>query len=410
MIMLYYKYNSREKVRYRYYQLLHSNKSNYLGGFSMSFYDEVKNFSTRIVSLKDSIQTEEATKMSIIVPFFQMLGYDVFNPAEFCPEYTADVGIKKGEKVDYAILLNGKPIILIEAKNIHKKLDKHSSQLFRYYVTTPAKFAILTNGIQYKFYTDLDEPNKMDKEPFLDINLLNPKENEIIQLEGFCKDKLDMDGILDTASLLKYSNAFRNQIASQFQAPSDEFVKLFLQPIYKGAKTQIIIEKYRPILKKALNDFLNDSANEKMQFVLGTSNNEEFSNSDRDWNLLTTLKEILKDTLNTDELFLKCTKSYTAIYYNNNISKWICRVYTSSTQTTLALPDEQKKEERHPIIDFENIFEYSESICNVAKRYLTQPTSITSKNVLHTKWGNYVMPEQYSIDLSYGPRDYLKKL
>ena len=121
----------------------------------MEFKDELKKYTERLENIKDTLQTEEATKMSLIVPFFQLLGYDVFNPLEFCPEYTADIGIKKGEKVDYAILMGKDPVILIEAKSVNKKLDRHSSQLFRYFVSTPAKFAILTNGIEYKFYTDL---------------------------------------------------------------------------------------------------------------------------------------------------------------------------------------------------------------------------------------------------------------
>ena len=148
----------------------------------MDFKDTLKTFINRLEMLKDTVQTEEATKMSLIVPFFQLLGYDVFNPMEFCPEYTADVGIKKGEKVDYAILVKNEPVILIEAKSANRKLDKHSSQLFRYFVTTSARFAILTNGIVYKFYTDLEETNKMDREPFLEINLLNLKESQIAQL------------------------------------------------------------------------------------------------------------------------------------------------------------------------------------------------------------------------------------
>jgi len=107
---------------------------------------EIRNISQRINQMKDSISTEEATKTALIMPFFQMLGYDVFNPAEFTPEYIADVGIKKGEKVDYAIMNQGIPTILIEAKSIKERLTKHDSQLFRYFGTTNAKFAILTNG------------------------------------------------------------------------------------------------------------------------------------------------------------------------------------------------------------------------------------------------------------------------
>ena len=131
----------------------------------MDFIDQLKQFSKRVESMKDSIQTEEATKTAIIMPFFAMLGYDVFNPQEFVPEFTADVGIKKGEKVDYAIIKEGEPVILIECKSIQENLDRHDSQLFRYFGTTTAKFAILTNGLIYRFYTDLDSPNKMDDDP-----------------------------------------------------------------------------------------------------------------------------------------------------------------------------------------------------------------------------------------------------
>lgn len=131
-----------------------------------NFVSQIKNISKRVEQLKDTLDTEEATKTSLIMPFFQALGYDVFNPIEFVPEYTADVGIKKGEKVDYAIVLNDKLQILIEAKAIGEKLIKHDSQLFRYFGTTSARFSILTNGQKYEFFTDLDQPNKMDTLPF----------------------------------------------------------------------------------------------------------------------------------------------------------------------------------------------------------------------------------------------------
>ena len=142
-----------------------------------------------------SIQTEEATKTAIIMPFFSMLGYDVFNPQEFVPEFTADVGIKKGEKVDYAIIQDGTPVILIECKSITENLERHDSQLFRYFGTTPAKFAILTHGIFYRFYTDLEDANKMDKDPFLTINILDIRDNQVPELKKFCKSVFDIDSI-----------------------------------------------------------------------------------------------------------------------------------------------------------------------------------------------------------------------
>jgi len=133
----------------------------------MDFKDQIKQLGERVIRLKDQIQTEEATKNAFIMPFIQALGYDVFNPLEVVPEFTADIGIKKGEKVDYAIMKEGQPIILIECKWWGDNLDVHNSQLFRYFHTTKSKFGLLTNGIQFRFYTDLMETNKMDEKPFL---------------------------------------------------------------------------------------------------------------------------------------------------------------------------------------------------------------------------------------------------
>ena len=187
----------------------------------MGFAEDMKKLAERLASIESQVTTEEATKMSLILPFFQLLGYDVFNPSEFCPEFTADVGIKKGEKVDYAILRSGQPVILIEAKAVNKKLDRHSSQLFRYFVTTQAKFAILTNGIHYKFYTDLDEPNKMDKDPFMEFRLSEIRDSQIPQIEKFHKKYLDVEEILDTASILKYNTLFKKSISQQMNSLLD---------------------------------------------------------------------------------------------------------------------------------------------------------------------------------------------
>lgn len=184
--------------------------------------------------------------------------------------------------------------MLIEAKANNKKLDKHSSQLFRYFVSTPAKFAILTNGTVYKFYTDLDEPNKMDKDPFMEIDLLNLKEQQIKQLSAFQKENINVANILDTASILKYNTFFKKMIEQQFLSPSDEFVKLFLQPIYKGAKTQNVLEKFRPILKKSLSDYINEVVNDKIKFALDSSPTVSYTSStistDEEWEAITLIR------------------------------------------------------------------------------------------------------------------------
>lgn len=216
----------------------------------MEFNEIIKQFSERIIALKDNVSTEEATKMSLVVPLFQILGYDVFNPSEFCPEYVADVGIKKGEKVDYAILDNGQPTILIECKSCSEQLDKHSSQLFRYFGTSPAKFGILTNGIIYRFFTDLEESNKMDLVPFLEINMLNLKDSSINELKKFAKENFDKEKIFSTAEELKYSSLIKGLLSREYEAPSENFIRFILSDIYEGQKNQKIIEKFTPVVKE----------------------------------------------------------------------------------------------------------------------------------------------------------------
>lgn len=234
----------------------------------MDFKERLAQFIQRIESLKDSIQTEEATKTAIIMPFFSLLGYDVFDPTEFAPEFTADVGIKRGEKVDYAILQDGVPVVIIEAKAVNRNLEKHDSQLFRYFSTTPAKIAILTNGIRYRFFTDLEDQNRMDTRPFLDFNLLNMRDSQIEELQKFRKENFNVAQISDSASLLKYQSAFKQLIADQFENPSDEFVRLFLQGIYSGVRTQGVVDRFRPILKSSMQEYISETMNAKIKAAL----------------------------------------------------------------------------------------------------------------------------------------------
>lgn len=351
----------------------------------MDFIDELKQFSKRVETIKDGIQTEEATKTSIIMPFFAMLGYDVFNPTEFCPEFTADVGIKKGEKVDYAILKDGAPIILIEAKWIGEKLQKHDSQLFRYFGTSKAKFAILTNGQIYNFYTDLEEPNKMDEKPFLTIDILDVKEPQVAELKKFCKSSFDIDAIFDIASELKYVNAFKNLFLEQLQNPSDDFTKLFLNDIYSGVKTQNVIDKFRPILKKSLNQCITETMNDKIKTVLdkndGAEENEETAPEEqkREKNIVTTdeelegyfiAKNILKDIAPMSDIFYRDTESYMSVLYKDNRNKWICRFVFTDTLKYILIPDKDKKTVRHDIQNVYDIKKYKDELTEALKRYM----------------------------------------
>lgn len=358
----------------------------------MDFIDEIKQFSKRVESLKDSLTTEEATKTSLIMPFFALLGYDVFNPTEFVPEYTADVGIKKGEKVDYAILSNGEPVILIEAKWVNEPLQKHGSQLFRYFGTTNAKFGILTNGVIYRFYTDLEEPNRMDEKPFLEINMLDIKETKVAELKKFQKSAFNIDEIFNAASQLKYSNEIKNVFSQDLQNPSDNLVKYFLSSVYSGQKTQNAIEKFRPIVKQSLNQFITEMMNDKIKTALGSDDVaapmepvpapvEEAPEQPKEKNITTTeleleayfiIKNLLKDLVPINDITYKDNERYMAILLQNKTTKWVCRLYFNSSNKYITIPDSAKKEQRFDIDNVYDIENHKDKLIEAVNMYLVK--------------------------------------
>ncbi|MGX7013876.1 type I restriction endonuclease [Vagococcus silagei] len=319
--------------------------------------EDLKTLSKKVNSLKDKIETEEATKTSLIMPFFSLLGYDVFNPLEFVPEYTADIGIKKGEKVDYAIVIDNKPIILIEAKSITEQLNKHDSQLFRYFGTTNAKFGILTNGQEYRFYTDLEHANKMDSTPFLTFNISNIKDSQYIEINKFRKDKFDINEIVSSASELKYINGLKSYMNDQFNAPSEDFVRFLSNSIYDGMKTKQVIDKFTPIIKKGLNQIINEMVNEKLSSALNTSveikedikekeenidTKSEIVTTNEELEAFTTVKVLLNQEIEIERLYYRDNKSYFNILLDDNIRKWIIRYYDSGSNKRIELNDPER--------------------------------------------------------------------
>ena len=288
------------------------------------FIEKIRGLAQRVETLIPSIGTEEATKTAIIMPLFQILGYDVFNPNEFNPEFTADVGIKKGEKVDYAIMLDGNPVILIECKSVNEQLTNHDSQLFRYFGTTTAKFSILTNGIEYKFFTDLDEPNKMDNKPFFTFTLTDFRDNHLIEIAKFRKEKFDVDKITSNAAELKYLNALKIYLSSQFEEPSQDFVRFLVSEIYDGIRTKGALEKFTPIIKRGLQQIFNEKVNDKLSAALKSTSESKAIKEElevevaatEDLGIVTTDEElesyaitkvILQETLNSEGSFIVIT-------------------------------------------------------------------------------------------------------
>ena len=363
----------------------------------MEFNDRLAALATKVSNQAAAIGTEEATKNAFVMPFIStILGYDVFDPLEVVPEFTADVGIKKGEKVDYAIMRDAEVQILIECKaSTGAPKIEHASQLFRYFSTTNARIAALTNGVIWQFYTDLDAPNKMDAKPFLVLDLLDIDDTLIPEVQKLSKDNFDLDSIINAAEELKYVGALKREIAGQFREPSDDWIKFFTQRVYDGAYTAKVREQFTSLVTKASRQFLTESVNDRLKTALGagagvaipisaetpaavSSEAAAQADLDRDTEIETTLEElegyqIVKAIACSETKPQRVThrdaKSYFAVLLDDNNRKPIARLHFNGRQKYLGLLDDQKVETRHPIDELDAIYEHADAIREAVVRY-----------------------------------------
>lgn len=367
-------------------------------GVKVEFHDKLAALATKVSNQSAAIGTEEATKNAFVMPFISsILGYDVFDPLEVVPEFTADVGIKKGEKVDYAIMRDAEVQILIECKaSTGAPKIEHASQLFRYFSTTNARIAALTNGVVWQFFTDLDAPNKMDAKPFLVLDLLDIDETLISEVQKLSKDSFDLDSIISAAEELKYVGALKREIAGQFREPSDEWIKFFTQRVYEGSYTARVREQFTSLVTKASRQFLTESVNDRLKTALGAGagvtitesadsapapvSSEPASQADleRDTEIETTLEElegyqivkaIACGETKPHRITHRDAKSYFAVLLDDNNRKPIARLHFNGRQKYLGLLDEQKAETRHPIDELDEIYEHADAIRAAVVRY-----------------------------------------
>lgn len=349
----------------------------------MDFKDLIFQLQERILKLRSNIGTEEATKNAFIMPFLSALGYDVFNPMEVVPEYTCDIGTKKGEKIDYAIIKDGEPIILIECKHCEQNLNLHDNQLLRYFNVSKAKFGVLTNGLLYRFYTDLEKPNVMDEKPFLEVNLLDLKDNHIEELRKFHKSYFDVANIMATANDLKYTSELKGQVLSEFSNPSPEFVKFFAKQVYDGMITPKILEQFTQLTKRSIQQVISDSINDRLKAALNkvdpTDADKEISQPDTSAPLVVTTGEelqgfyiirgILAREIPIERITQRDAQTYFAILLDDNNRKPLCRLYFNSSNKYLATFDDQKKESKHLLESLNDLYNYADLLMETVKYY-----------------------------------------
>lgn len=364
----------------------------------MDFKDQVVRLSDNIKKQKDKIATEEATKNAFIMPMIAALGYDVFNPFEVVPEMDCDLIKKKGEKIDYAIMKDENPILLIECKHCKQDLNLHDTQLQKYFVASKARFGVLTNGIEYRFYTDLEKINIMDEKPFLIVNMLDLSDADIEQLKKFHKSYYNEEDVLSTANELKYTTEIKSILNNEFASPTAEFVRFFARQAYtSGQITSKVIDMFTPLVKKSITSVINDIISDRLNTAI--KNSEQTSDSlqtidntsintstedtekklpdgvvyiDKESGVVTTQEEldaynivrsILRKSVDVSRITYKDYKSYFVVNIDNSQWFWICRVSIGARKKQIGIPvDQYKSCEWIQIDNMDDIFKYADRL------------------------------------------------
>ncbi|QPH37842.1 type I restriction endonuclease [Pedobacter endophyticus] len=341
----------------------------------------------RVVGLKDQIDTEEATKNAFVMPFIQILGYDIFNPTEVIPEHICDIGTKKGEKVDYVIRKNNEPILIFECKHWKESADAHNSQLHRYYHVSKARFGVLTNGTVYNFYADLEKPNIMDEKPFLTLDIEDLKDNAIKILESFTKTGYNLETILDSAEGLKYIKAIRKEFEKEIESPSDEMVKLLVGRFFDKPLTASRMSAFKEYTKKALTLSINESISDRLKSALNISekpvgqtevkaqpiddNNEsKVHTTDEELEAFQIVKAILREKIPATRIAARDTQSYFGVLLDDNNRKPICRFHFNTANKYLETFSNGKGAgERNQIANLDDLYEYRNQLHETINNY-----------------------------------------
>lgn len=332
--------------------------------------------------------TEEATKQALILPMFSLLGYNIFDTGELCPEYTADFGAKKGKKVDYAILQDGQPIVLVECKSCTEELtNNYVEQLFWYFTVSPAKFGILTNGIEYRFYTDLEEQNKLDQVPFLTFDVRDMSDSQITALSKFEKEKFDQTKILGDAERLKCAGLVENYLAKQLDDMDDEFAKFVIKQseVRSGKVTQAVLDQYKPVVSRAFTALINEQVNRKITQALQGDEPAEEPEEEPVSKIVTTEEEIesfyivrgiLAGIVPVEDIAYRDRQTYFGILYRDNSRTPICRMDLRENTKRILIPSGDRsahgslKFDTYELETLNDIYNYKDKLVDVLKGYL----------------------------------------
>jgi hypothetical protein len=363
----------------------------------MAFADDLARIRSRAGKASD-LATEEAAKNALVMPLLRALGFDVFDPEVVIPEFTADVGTKKGEKVDYAIRIKGELAMLIECKQANVDISKaHASQLYRYFTVTPARIGIVTNGIDWHFFTDLDKPNIMDTKPFFRFSVLAYVDSDLAQLEKFQASAFDLSSILSTASDLKFTSLITDELREEFATPSEGLVKLFTQRVYDGKITSAVRERFATILRSCVQEVIREEVNRRLLGAIqpppafvspalpadAQAVNEDagpqlsagdMSTTDDEREAFRIIRSIGRQALPAARITMRDAQSYCAILADDNNRRPIARLYFSGTRLRIGVFDASKSEERIELSSLDDLYSHADRLLAAVSQYADKAT------------------------------------
>lgn len=338
----------------------------------MDFKQQLKKLAEKVEANKSFIINEEGTKNAFVMPFIQILGFDVFDHNDVMAEFVADVPMKKGEKVDYALKKGGKPIILVECKKCVERLDKHGTQLSRYFTFSEARFGILTNGIKYWFFTDVDKSNVMDGYPFFQFDITDHTEIEAEFVERFSKNTFDPKVIQNAVSEMVYSREIRTLLHGDLKNPSRDFVKYVADKTFlekqRGRVTDKVMNLYTDLLRKNIPTLIDELIAERLLPKTPQAPDEideygsKIVTTEEELEAYFIVKAICRQKVVASRIVFRDAQAYFAILLDNNRLKTICRVYLNTSKKYFALMDADKKEVKHEILSVDEIFGFSEQL------------------------------------------------
>ncbi len=367
--------------------------------------DAMEALSERAIKQGEFLETEQAAKTSLVLPFIQNLGYDIFDPLEVVPEFTADVGTKQGEKVDYAIILDRKPAIVFECKKVSDPLDpSRVSQLIRYFNNTDSIVGVLTNGIVYKFFMDLDKENIMDQSPFLVIDITRPDAKEFDELNRFSKDAFDPEEIKSSASSMKYIRGIKDYLTESYNQPDEELVEFLARKVLPSGHrlTTQRREQFKGLAKRAFHSFVSDQINSMLRRAreINVAAYEPASDvsteiaetadipqqsSRGSKNIETTVEEIqayelvkviVGDFADPDRVAMRDQQTYCGVLFDDNNRKPVCRLRFNNTSRKeieiFAFDDGERTSTSHRVESISDISTYANQLCAVVSHYVQE--------------------------------------